>query len=584
MNDHPLSPRKQYLWPNVTGILVSLFIAMAAFGAPFVLAPPQAWSKSTDTAVALDVSSFTTLLFYLLPPFSGNTNRLLAELAALISVPERALSLFTELDIAGSLAVRVAAAVLAGTFVGAGVRNAMLRRSMARPAVQHIAGLQLLDGKAGMRSLAAEWQRRYGDSSGVALVEGLHMPRQLEAEHILITGGTGAGKTSILQTILGSALQLGDRVLILDVKGEMTARIPSDDIAVLALDGEEAARWDIGKDIRTRQDADELAIELIPETSDPAWSAGARQVLSAIIQTLQRQAAKTGSSWSWQTLDRVLAKPVADIHRGLKTSHPVEASFIDVTSETTLRQAMSFYLVMIASAGLIVRACAGAGADGKGSRSISIREWVAGNANQVFVLRQSQQQPELSAIVVRLTLKIVADAAVSQASERGPYPTWLVLDEMPQIGECSTIPRLAAIGRSAGIRLIGVVQSPAQLAEIYGAEAADTLLANFSTKIVGRMPPGSTALEISSTWIGKRKVLWSEPAGRDANGSIRVENKTEDIPIADASVLSNELGFHGAFGRAGVYALVVGHGDVARLWWPVGLWPTRRGTPEKVPE
>lgn len=173
--------------------------------------------------------------------------------------------------------------------------------------------------------------------------------------------------------------------------------------------------------------------------------------------------------------------------------------------------------------------------------------------------------------------RIVADAVVSEASQEDPAPIWIVLDELPQIGRSTAVPRLAAIGRSAGIRLVAAIQSPAQLRDIYGRETAQALTDNFATKIVGRVSSGSTASEISATWIGTRHVRWWEEAGLDANGRPRLEPRTKDIPVVDPAVLSGGLGFHSnPAGRPGVHALVVGHGDIARLAWPVGRWPVLR--------
>lgn len=133
------------------------------------------------------------------------------------------------------------------------------------------------------------------------------------------------------------------------------------------------------------------------------------------------------------------------------------------------------------------------------------------------------------------------------------------------------------IGRSAGVRLVAAIQSPPQLRDIYGRETAQALTDNFATKIVGRVASGSTASEISATWIGTRSVRWFEDVGRDANGRARLEARTKDIPVVDPAALSSALGFTiDLAGRPGVYALVVGHGDIARLAWPVGRWPALR--------
>lgn len=576
MHLHPLTPRKPERFALVLSAMAGFVIATTAFALVLTLAPPIAWLHHADRPVAANLIFHFQLLRSLV--FSGAGNGVIGVLAALPALPEKMVLAVIELGIGPSLAIRTIAAGIVGVIVYARLQASILASAIAEPAVQHVDGLRLRAGGGALQSLKREWARRYGDgASGIALVDGLPMPRQLETEHILLVGGTGAGKTTILQGILDEALKLGDRVLALDVKGDMTARWPSDEFVLLSSDDKRCARWDIGRDIRTADDAMEFAIELIPETSDPSWSAGARRVLAALVQVLQAKAAAHRAVWGWHHLDALLQKPVAELHALLATDYSAEASFIDVTNDATLKQAMSFYLVMVANAGQIVRVCARAGKKGENNRSLSIREWATGSGPNALLLRQSQRQPQLSATIARLVLKIVADAVVSEASQDEPAPIWIVLDELPQLGRSTAVPRLAAIGRSAGIRLVAAVQSPAQLRDIYGRETAQALADNFATKVVGRVASGSTASEISATWLGTRSVRWWEETGRDANGRPRLEPRTKDIPVVDPAVLSSALGFHADLaGRAGVHALVVGHGDIARLAWPVGLWPVLR--------
>lgn len=572
MHLHPLTPRKPERLASALSTITGLVVATTAFALVLTLAPPSAWLHHADRPLAVNLSTLLGLLRSLI--FAGAGHGALDIVTGLIALPERTVLAVIDLGIGPSLAVRTIGAGMVGMIVYTKLRASMLASAIAEPAVQHIDGLRLRAGDGAVRSLKAEWARRYGNStSGVALVDGLPMPRQLETEHMLLVSGTGAGKTTILQGILDGALKLGDRVLALDVKGDMTARWPSDAFVLLSTDDQRCARWDIGRDIRTADDA----MELIPETSDPSWSAGARRVLAALVEVLQAKAAARRAVWGWHHLDILLRKPVAELHDLLVADHPAEASFIDVTNDTTLKQAMSFYLVMVANTGQIVRVCARTGRKGGNDRSLSIREWATGRGPNSLLLRQSQRQPQLSATIARLVLKLVADAIVSEASQEDPAPIWIVLDELPQIGPCAAVPRLAAIGRSAGVRLVAAIQSPAQLRDIYGRETAQALTDNFATKIVGRVASGSTASEISETWIGTRSVRWSEDVGRDGNGRARLEPQTKDIPVVDPAALSSALGFHaGRGGRACVHALVVGHGDIARLSWPVGRWPVLR--------
>lgn len=573
MSLHPLTPRKPELRASIIGYTVAVLLTAAAFIIIDLIFPPVAWVPVMDSPAPAGPSFLLHGLLSLLD--GGAAHGPIDFVIGLIELPERIVRMAIAFDIGMSLTVRSASAALVGLYAGLEIRSAILASMLAEPAVEHVSGLRLLSGKAAIRSLKTAWTRRFGNAPGIELADGLRMPRPLEAEHILITGGTGAGKTTILQTILGSALKLGDRMLVLDVKGDMTARVPSADIVILSLDDRRAARWDIGRDIRTRDDALEFAIELVAETSDPSWSSGARRVLAALVQVLQRKSADHGRSWNWRHLDALLRRPVAELHAFLKPEHPAEAAFIDVTNEAMLKQVMSFYLVLITNAGLIASACAMA--RGKHGQPLSIREWAEGRGAQVLLLQQSPRQPELSATIARLVLKIVADAVVSRAMQEKPSPIWLALDELPQLGKCAAVPRLAAIGRSAGVRLIAVVQSPAQLRDVYGHEAAQALIDNFATKIVGRVASGGTATEISGVWIGQRTVRWFEENGFDSNGRPRRESRTKDIPVVDPAMLSDELGLHaGSFGKAGVHALVVGHGNVARLFWPVGTWPLKK--------
>jgi hypothetical protein len=575
MKRHPLTPRKPAMPAAVASVLA--FMAVATFGTilHFSLFPPVAWLPAGDTTHEADAGFLLQLVVSLFDRALARPG-FWACVDSLLDLPQKLTATLIQFDLAAALAIRVAAIVLAALYAGMETHRLILARTIAQPGVRHIKGPRLVPGKAAKASLLSAWHRRYGaDDPGIALVDGVAMPSRLETEHFLVCGGTGAGKTSILQSMMTGVIARGDKMLALDVKGDVTAKLLGANAVLLALGDRRSRRWDLGRDVVSREDAEELAIELIPETSDPSWSSGARRVLACLVGHLQ-DSYRDGRSWSWRELERLLSCPIATLHGLLLERDAATAMFLDTTQDETRKQAMSFYLVLIANALPLVSACARMGqVKGPG---FSFRDWIENTgAAQVLILRQSQRQPELSATVARLGLKFIADTAAGRTGGDASTPIWLMLDELPQLGRTAAVPRLAAIGRSAGIRLVVTVQSPAQLREIYGAEGAQHLLDNLTTKIVGRVVAGRTATEIAEDWIGRRTVEWWEQSPRDPAGQMKVERKSQDIPVVEPEFLTGELGLTTSIaGRPMVRALVVGHGDVCLLEWPVGLWQERR--------
>ncbi|WP_165899830.1 helicase HerA-like domain-containing protein [Borborobacter arsenicus] len=576
MNLHPLTPRKPQLPAALASIVTFAVIFLLGIAIHFVVIPPVAWLPAADEARTAD-PAFLFLMLRTLFDEAVFRSDLYSRIDGVLTLPWTVLDTLRFLDLHVSLAIRTAAIILAAMVAGMTAHRLVLHRTLAQPSVRHIKGPRLLDGRAARSALLAAWHRRYGVAEqGIELAKGIPMPRQLETEHFLIAGGTGAGKTTILQSMMHGVIGRGDRMLALDVKGDVTARLPTRNAALLSLDDARSRRWDLGLDVVSREDAEELAIELIPETSDPSWSAGARRVLACLVGYLQDEYGPSARNWSWAELERLLMSPIEVLYGAVLERDPATAIFLDTSQDETRKQAMSFYLVLIANALPVVSACARMGSSrGPG---ISFRQWVsAGNAPQVLILRQSQRYPELSATIARLGLKFVADAAADRTAQAAPAPVWLMLDELPQIGKTPAVPRLAAIGRSAGIRLVVTVQSPAQLREIYGAEGCQHLLDNLITKIVGRTSSGKTASEISEHWTGKRTVEYWERGARDGSGAIRSERQTDEVAVVEPAFLSDGLGLGSASdGRPIVRALVLGHGDVCLLEWPVGLWRDRR--------
>ncbi len=94
------------------------------------------------------------------------------------------------------------------------------------------------------------------------------------------------------------AIARGDKVLILDVKGDMTATLPRLGNIIAPHDGR-SLQWDIATDCRSPQEARELAARRILESrSDRIWSDAAREILTACVVSLQ---VRHGDHWGGHT-------------------------------------------------------------------------------------------------------------------------------------------------------------------------------------------------------------------------------------------------------------------------------------------
>lgn len=429
----------------------------------------------------------------------------------------------------------------------------------------HVAGPQPHWGKAGLAHLSAA----YADSlrqtgAGVMLAPGLRLPRQSETEGLFLVGRPGSGKSVILEGVMAQALKRGDRVLALDVKGNLAHRLGDYQPRVLSLNGREASVWAIGRDLRTPDDADEFAACLIPESRDPVWSQGSRLILSALVQHLR---AKHGAGWGWRELHDLLSLPIASLEPLIAAHAPLMAQLLQGREEPA-----NFVLSLIMNLAAHVSASTArfAAMERKGALSLSLRDWARGKAGSApIVMRFDLQRRDQSGAFVRLTLRILSGVLLGDDVCDGvDHRLWLFLDEVTRAGRADPVADLAALGRARGVRCVVTAQSPAQLVEVYGPAGAEALLENFGTQIICRLTQGETARRVSRDWIGTR--ILREPTSAVRPGQTPEQRTVEVLSPQD---IAGELGLrYDLLGRPLIRAAVLGSGDVAVLDWPLRLW------------
>ncbi|MDA8153616.1 MAG: type IV secretion system DNA-binding domain-containing protein [Acidithiobacillus sp.] len=323
-------------------------------------------------------------------------------------------------------------------------------------------------------------------TSGVKIHPDIQISEQQEARHMLLLGGSGSGKTTILWPIIQQAAARGDRCLIFSFKGDFQQKA-SFPFSLLAPWDSRSVRWQLGKDIRTRLHAESLAKTLIPTPDkDPIWAQGAQGLLTAVISEVQ---SKYGEAWGFFRLAEACARALSDYDSLVQTvmnESPMAKSFLmGKDSRTTA----SYLAQMAANLSDVVNL--GVADFSNRGTPWSVRAWLAGRTPGAAILGYFPESEEIS----RAFCSSIIEQSVKQILAFPDAPPdarriWLFLDEVPQAGKIPSITSALEAARSKGCRVALGMQGVAQCEEhgyskntldIWSGQCGIKIVANLST-------------------------------------------------------------------------------------------------------
>jgi hypothetical protein len=562
---HPLENKSDSFPAVASAWMTAIVLAVGLWTLLHTFAPPVGWSEGLDAPVRVNIGFFGTMwhgVWANAPAVSSIGS--IAEFASYI-VTRPVASLAADGVLTQTL-ILLAVAMIAGRKSYKIIYQAVYRGLPRTRNVQTCIGSEPRHGGYGISHIEETWRDRLmAAGRGIYLAPGVRMPRDVEPEHVAVLGTTGAGKSTIVEGLLQQAIRRGDRCLIVDVKGHAKRRFNVPGAGELALGSKDGFIWAIGRDIRNRQDAIELAAVLIPASKDPIWSDGARLYLVGLIVALQRQ---LGLKWGWKDLKGALAKSFEEQEALIRDSMPDVVHLLQSKDGDPTATVMSILVTVVANVGSFAWSLA-AREQARGPK-ISLREWAAGKSRRrVVFLRLEFDRENQSAAFLKLCLRCVqATLLGSQVDDETDQAIWLGLDELPRFCDDTTVERLVALGRSRGVRIVAALQVPAQLRRTLSADATNSLLGNFGLQIVSRVAPGPSRGEIARDWFGTRTVTW-DPAL--TGGDATKDRPSKEIPVLSESELTGTLGkFYSATGRPFIRAAITGFEHVPILEWPVG--------------
>jgi hypothetical protein len=463
--------------------------------------------------------------------------------------------------------------LVASAFTLASAFGFALTLRFDRPPARVLRGRQLLAGATARRAFAhASKVESWMSGTGLQLLPGLPVSRERETRHWLIWGSVGAGKTQTMLHLILAAIARGDGVLVLDVKGDMTAGLPGEPLLIAPQDRRSLV-WDVASDCRTKQDARELAARLIPKSDDPMWSDAAREIAVACIAVLQ---ATQPGRWSWHDLHEVATADTGSLLNFAKTYHRDAVRVLENPDSRTTHSVLSTFqthMHVVAALGDAWRNSA------KGSFSI-VRWLERPMPHRPVILQHDPRYPELSHAWIGGLLALLASAVGSPAlKESRERRIWIFADEFPQLPRLGHFSTFLDLGRSKGVITVIGAQDLAQLRATYGQQRADAWVGMIGTKIITQINAGPGAEEASQL-IGDQEIERVERSETviGVQASTTTTTRREIRRVVTAAEIATRLGPK----RDGIRVLVLGVGqDALELTVPYVTLPARR--PGHVP-
>lgn len=332
-------------------------------------------------------------------------------------------------------------------------------------------------------------------SSGHRLLTlgGQSWPTELETLHLLATGTTGAGKSTLIEELLEGIRARGDRAIVCDPNGGYLRHFAQNGDRLLNPFDARSEGWSVFNELRADFDADRLAASVVPagHGESAPWHHYAQVLLAAVLRALVR----SGDTTTERLLHWCTSAPAREL-RTLLAGTPA-AGLFDEGADKALASTR-----FVLTAHLLPHRFIKPG-------DFSLRDWLEREDGRLFMTWRADMQVALAPL-----LACWADIVTNAVLTLPPDPTrrvWLMLDELAALGKLNGLEAGLTLGRKHGLAVVAGLQSTAQLDRLYGRESATVLRACFRNLVVlaiAKSDP-ATADELSRA-LGDREVLRQE--------------------------------------------------------------------------
>jgi type IV conjugative transfer system coupling protein TraD len=371
-----------------------------------------------------------------------------------------------------------------------------------------------------------------------------------ETSHTLITGTTGSGKTNTFHMLLPQIRTRGDRAIIMDVTGNYVSRYyrKETDFILNPLDIRSQI-WHPWADCHLDSHYDVLAESFIQsknQSKDPFWDNASRAVFKAALRKYAFQ-----ENYDIEKLHAFLLssadKEFEDFFKNTeaatfafknneKTTHSIRSVLSSQIECLRQLDSPSSQAKMMATNDVAVSS---------EEQAFSLRNWVmkCEQKSWLFITARPDQRETLKPLIS--AWMDIAINALMVLPENRQRRIWFVIDELASLQKLPKLQAgLAEARKYGGCFLVGF-QSKPQLEDIYGKNAADSMLDLFNTKIFFRCTEPSTQQWISKVLGEKEETEPQENISFGANSmrdGVSLSHHTRQKPLlmpAEFSQLKN---------------------------------------------
>lgn len=304
-----------------------------------------------------------------------------------------------------------------------------------------------------------------------------------ETRHILISGGTGSGKTNCFHSLLPQIRKQHQRAIIVDTTGEFVKKYfrEGKDFLFNPFD-KRGVQWHPWCECQDEYDYKTMAQSFIPSShheEDNFWRKAAQEVFCSILQI------KAVEQRSTEVVKLLLYDSLQTLSKALQDTKA--ASFLDPNSEKTsgsIRAVAATYLECLELL--------------KDTETpFSIRDWVQKTNDDSWLFLSSTTAQRASLIPLISAWFSTAMRNLLQLEPDAKRRLWFIADELPSLNKLKDLEVCLAESRKFGGCAMLALQSPAQLEMIYGRELAKIIMGNCATRIAFSEQDPEIATKIS---------------------------------------------------------------------------------------